>query len=411
MAFPYSPILPPIINTNLLMLAREVLSGPQRTEFDQKAWDEHRSLSLSLLQHHFESATHDRALEIIKDAWSNRTPFGVYLRNFGLGTVLSEPFSDSDSFNHEEEILTFVSMVDFNLQLEIEKHIINETPIIGVENPAYDQRQKDGLPKLILDNASWLDVVKGLVTAAAIILIFYDEPSPGLDSEIQLMRDLDRQSSTIVIRPTGQTLQSIRGDKRLREDVFSSLPGAKVEQAVPRSFGGKLMDFPNQLPWDQSVVAIRRLKEAITGILLLRNQANFDVDCPQPARPEPADDVKLWGQTSIGAHELLAKQAVRDGNLVNAEDHITWCLAVSFFCDDSDVRAIAFVYLAYVQWFHGELTYAIDNLERSLDILSRLPPRDYSMLAEFVQMLQPYRNEDRVESLLRRIDNLQSDLI
>jgi tetratricopeptide (TPR) repeat protein len=405
-----SPILPPALNYVLSTLMREAIAHKSRkSDDDRVAFDIHRSLAFRLLHEHFERQTHNRALQIIKEAWDRRAQFGLYLRNFSLGSVNSEPVptqEDDDPY----DILTNTNFADLRLQLAIAKHISSWLPVIGIENPAYDPRHKNTLPKLSLNNESWRGVASSLIGAAEIIIIYYDQSSLGVNVELDMIRSLGRQRSTLVVRPSGRLLISLDEVNTIRQRAFAALhyQTPNFDQSNASRGGEELADFPITVSWDESGYAIRRLKKVIANIQ--RWRGHFSEACPMPLAPQFPENLKQWAGNSIMAHKLLARSEAENGNLANSEDHLTACLVVSFLTDSPDIRASTFLGLAYIQWSQGKLSYAIENLERALDLFERLPSMDYSSLSEISSALQQYRKQYRIRAILKRISTLQDDL-
>jgi hypothetical protein len=409
--FPYSPFLPPVLNHVLMNLMREVgLPKPGKSDDESRAFDVYRSLSLTLLHEHFELQTHERALKLIKDAWDSHAPFGLYLRNFSLGSVNSEPFTPAkDDDPGTYNMLTSTSMADLNLQIGITKHVANLLPIVSVENPAYDPRHKNGLPKLCLSDESWCEVAESLIAAAEIIIIYYEQPASGVNIELDMIRSLGRQQATVVVRPSGRSIVGLEQGNRIRQEVFPphDQQAANTDQSNALGAAENLADFATAVSWDETGPAVRRLKKAIAKIPRPQSRVDFSRECPAPLAPQPPERVKQWANASTMAHQLLARREFENGNLNGAEDQITACLALTFFGDNAVIRAGMFLWLAHIQWLQAKLDYATDNVERALDLLERLPPIDYSPLSEISASLRQYRKLHRVRTILRRISALQ----
>lgn len=402
--------MPPALNHVLSTLMREAIThNSRKSDDDLVAFDIHRSLAFRLLHEHFEQQTHDRALQIIKEAWDRRAQFGLYLRNFNLGSVNSEPVSTQDD-DDRFDILTNTNFADLRLQLAIAKHISSWLPVIGIENPAYDPRHKNTLPKLSLNNESWRGVAGSLIGAADIIIIYYNQSSPGVNGELDMIRNLGRQRSTVVVRPAGRLLKLLDEVNTVRQRAFAALhhQTPDLDQSNAARGGEELADFPVTVSWDESGYAIRRLKNVIVNIE--RGLGHFSESCPMPVAPQFPDNLKQWAGNSFMAHKLLARSEAESGNLASSEDHLTACLVVSFLTDSPDIRASTFLGLAYIQWSQGKLAYAIENLERALELFERLPAMDYSSLTESSSALQQYRKQYRIRTILKRISSLQDDL-
>lgn len=415
-----SPILPPPINYALLIMLQEAiapdraLAGAEREELEVR-----RAVSLQVLHKYVEAQTHARALKIIEDAWARESDFGLYLRGFSLGGVNTGELEDEeiDGPLLFRNTFTIISMVDDTLQRTLIKHIAQRLPIVSIENPAYDQRSENSLPKLSLSDTSWKSIVRKLIAAAKVILIYYDQVSPGIIDELRLVRRLRRQGSTIIIKPSAEVVSELKGVYELRRraaEVFTPhQQAAYPDPSEVRSGIEDLNDFPVVITWDGSRKSIKRLKEAIAQISARRGQeVRFSKRVPAPDAPRPPEYIKAWTDNSISAHLIMADDKLEKGDLTGVEDEFTACIAMSYWGDDPKARAVAFLCLGRVQLYQEKTRYAVENLGRALDVLERLALSDYSVLsgmfAEISAKLKQYRRHRVVRLLLKRIARLQA---
>lgn len=416
---PYSPTLPPSINYALLLLMQEAVA-PATPEEERAQLELNRALAFDLLHRHFESRTHERARAIIKEAWERQGPFCLYLRNFALGGVNTEPFDDAEETLEPGggNVLTIASMADVRLQIALAKHVAARVPVVGVENPSYDSRGGNTLPKLSLSDVSWRAVVRKLIAAAECIILFYDRPSAGVSIELDMIRRARRQPATVVVLPSGELSAGLEFVNSIREraaDVLTSgldepisfdKPGESNEVKIEGP-----PDFPVGVRWDESPRAVRLLKDAIVRLPPQKGHVRFSKRAPVPRAPGPPKGLKDWAEVSGTSYGILAADEITKGDLTRAEDLLAARIAVSFWGDDLAARSDTFLWLGYVQLCQGKLQYAVENMERALDILERSPADAAyrsGMLRDMSSDLEQYREHRRVRALLKRISRLPS---
>ena len=181
----------------LIEVLQILQSGPSATTHssDRESADLEfkRKLLREQLQRDLEG--HLRCGTILTDYLEKNEPFGIFLRNFDAegsmrkGSGAPEP-------------------IRVNLQLAsqsaIEKKLVAtlgaKLPLVGVGNnaplrPDFQQM----LPRLLLPNEHWQQVVEELIGAAAIVVVDVIRLTPGVLWELETIERLGKQNDTVVI--------------------------------------------------------------------------------------------------------------------------------------------------------------------------------------------------------------------
>jgi len=382
----YSPVLPAPINIGIQALFQEAMDRNRpRTGSQREALELRREVSFGFLHEYFEAETHERAIDLIKNVWKQREPFCLYLRNFGLGSRTSEP-----AFGRPLADGTVPYMIGADMRLEDERfqsvlstHIAPKLAMVAVENPAFDYRKKTCLPRLALADASWRATVSDLIAAAEVIIVYFNQPTRGVSDEIAMIRDSGRQGATILVM----------------------LPEASGTTGFP--------DFPITLTWQDFSTDPAPLWDAIHSLPPQESHKHFAANPPTPAPPSAPLLIRQEADLMINAGLTLAGDEFRQEKFVDMDDRLSACIAMSYWGDIAEARALAYLWIATGQ-FRREKGYAPDNLERALDIFERLirsgryarfsPPQ---MFDQIVPLLSPYQGNPRMESHLERIRRLQ----
>ncbi|HEX2210443.1 MAG TPA: hypothetical protein VHG93_22380 [Longimicrobium sp.] len=380
----YSPALPPIINSAILTLYLGV-RDPDRARAgpDRELLEQNCEVSLEYLHRFFENDPHERARQVVQSAMERGSPFGLYLRSFAFGARAGQPESaieEIDGIADAEVITTTMRMKDDSLQRAIVEHLAALVPVVAVTNPALELRRQGGLPRLALGD-DWQEVVEKLVRNAAVILLYLDdEPSAGVATEMELIRQAGRQASTIVL---------------VADPAATACPP----------------DFTRVVPRREEDIAT--LRAAVAGVLA-RHAPRAPERFSLPAPPGPPAALAEHCDAIINMGLLAAGEQVRTGSALAATDDLMAVIAMSFWAGNAAARAVAFAKLAVLQHQQGRVRYAVANLERALDLLERLAPvaeTPAGLIGELSGLraeLERQRHVARAEALLDRLRALEA---
>jgi hypothetical protein len=181
---------------------------------------------------------HLRCGKILTDYLDQNEPFGIFLRNFDAeGSVMKGSGAPEP--------------IRVNLQLTsqsaIEKKLVAtlgaKLPLVGVGNnaplrPDFQQQ----LPRLLLPNQHWQQVVEELIRAAAIIVVDVIRLTPGVLWELETIERLGKQNDTVV------TLSPPRPEEDAVK-VAEELYGVNRPEYPPaRRDSPSLAKFPRVIP-------------------------------------------------------------------------------------------------------------------------------------------------------------------
>lgn len=353
--------LPPSIDGVLIDLMRD--SPPNRDPLpldEQRALDWRRAIALQVAHDFIERRRqgHDQAVEIISKAWQERTAFCLYLRNFGLGARGSESATKSEKevikeitqvLEEGEQKPTFFNSKDPNLQSFLTEQVAPSIPVMAIENPIWDLRgHKGGVPKLVLDDAEWMSVAKAIVPAAHLIIFYIAHASTGVLTELEILRDAERQADTVILLDSG-------------EADSTALP--------------PLMDFPHVLNWDVSESDRQRLVATVEEICSRRVIGVFDKFPQIMGRKGPPEILRRRANYVAHQSYLEAISHIEAGKFERAEDALVRCLVLCFCSEYSEGRARAFLELARLQ-YHGrnESSLSRGNYQRAVELYRREAP-------------------------------------
>lgn len=142
-------------------------------------------------------AQHRIALDLVKRALANHSPFVIYLRNFDTEAMYREFSSDSDS--------TRVPIVAWEVEHEFERDLIiplsADIPIVGMCNHDDLMPRLPGgvLPKIHVPVSMWMNVVRALVNAAQAIIVDIDEVTEGICIELEIIREQQKQDASVIM--------------------------------------------------------------------------------------------------------------------------------------------------------------------------------------------------------------------
>ena len=151
------------------------------------------------------STSHAKAAEILYKYRQAGQPFALLLRSFDVEALSRDIHTRllPDS-NFDEYTATFMSMRARSVEEAlISKHV--QTITIG-NSADYHVSLDEQIPRLFLDPAHWIEVVKPLIAAAYFIVARVDRLSPGMTLELDLIGSCDRQEDTVVVLSRAQQL-------------------------------------------------------------------------------------------------------------------------------------------------------------------------------------------------------------
>ncbi len=360
--------------------------GRPRSPSERVALEVRRDGHFDLLHKEFERRLHERAVKIIELAWFEHSPFCLYLRNFGLGAQTSRreisKTSEPGEFLFEAE--TVDRMFDARFQSALADHVQARIPVVAVENPALDW---PWTPRLRITDPAWQPVVADLIAAADVIILYFEKASPGVGEEIALIRSAGRQSSTVVV---------------------SSVFAASYD----------LSDFPTIVRWDDENQNPEALLAAMDAISEKPASKSYAPAAPTPPAPQPPKSIRTEAELVIDAGLELAGWQFRKGKLIDMEDRLAICAAMSFWGDIPEVRAVIWIQMARSQLQRSLKVQAIANLERALDVCERLqssstPTKSAmrSLFRDIPRRLSRYKEGRRVAALLARIEAIAVTLL
>lgn len=384
----YSPILPAPVNTSILALFQEAMdrdrprSGPGREMLEMR-----REVSFDVLHRYVNAQSHERACEIVKRAWATGDRFCLYLRNFTLGARTLEPVPRQHMADGRvmQEISSVILMEDDRFQRALARDVAGELPVIGLENPAFDFRHEHSIPRLTLPSDAWKTTVSTLIAAAEVIILYFDEPTPGVTEEISLLRHHARQDATVLALSSNAAV------------------------------AGQLDDFPVTFAWTEHPSGPVHLAALVRSMPPQADRRRFATEIPAPPAPVPPRAIREECEFVVNAGLVLAGEELRTGKLVDAEDRLAVCVAMTIWGDIPEARVVALLGIARSQFLRHQPAYGATNLGRALDTgewlvrVGRLEPASLAaMLSGFPEFLEPYRGEAKAQQLLARIRVLEN---
>lgn len=168
----------------------------------------HAQTMLEILQYSIREVEHrhDEAIEVLRQFYKSETPFALYLRNFDKGAVFEE-FSIEDS----DLALPVAAWGDEPVERLLANTLAVRIPLIGVVN-SEDIRPRassDVLPKLHVSSHMWQSVVLALIYVSSAIIVDIDELTVSIDSELSMIKSLNRQGACVVVLSTRDDLLAV----------------------------------------------------------------------------------------------------------------------------------------------------------------------------------------------------------
>jgi hypothetical protein len=272
-----------------------------------------------------------------------------------------------------------INMDDNNFQRMLQRRIAPIVAVVGVENDTFDLHVENDLPRFRLSSVIWPYIVRKLIDSAALIIVYVQRLTPGIEKELSMLRQAGRQADTIV----------------------ATSHDAHVD--------GALSDFPVVFEWDES--REQQIVDLVERRRPFSNRMPLDLDSQLlPRRPilpfvrSGADALVDMALTEAG-REIQSR-----GSAVVASDALVAAIAASLWSGNVLARGVAYKRLAMLQFEQHKLNYARANLLRFLDVVevgdqqkgkSLLP-----VLAGLGPLIQTLRDHDQTDSTVRRYEAL-----
>lgn len=275
---------------------------------------------------------------------------------------------------------TFViKMDDHNFQRMLQRRIAPIVAVLGVENETFDFHIENDLPRLRLSSVMWQFIVRKLVDSAAVIIVYVERITPGIETELAMLRQAERQSNTIV----------------------ATSADAHVE--------GALSDFPVVFEWGES--REQQIVDLVERRRPFSNRVPLELDSQLLPRRPILPFVRSGADALVDMALTEAGRAIQSrGSAIVASDALVAAIAASLWSGNVLARGVAYKRLAMLQFEQHKLDYARANLLRFLDVVevgdqqkgkSLLP-----VLAGLGPLIQVLRDHDQEDSSVRRYETL-----
>jgi hypothetical protein len=371
----YSPALPPIINSSILELFRGA-TDPQRPlgGVEREQLERNFEISLRVLHQFAQNSPHDRAVALVETIRLRQLPFALYLRSFDLGArPAGAPTEISTGVNAGMSEQTYVvRMEDHRFQRVLQERIVPTIAVLAVENETFEFHIEGDLPRLRLSGVMWPYVVRKLIDSAAMILLFLQNITPGVEMELSMLRSAKRQAKTVIITAT--------------------LDESKDQ----------LRDFPVFVRWDEGEQPQRELINVVMGMGPYSNHADLDLESqllpPRPLLPAVRDGAEALVDLALTE---AGREMQQNGSNIVAHDALVAAIAASLWSQKVLARGVAYKRLAMLQLEQGKVDFARLNMARFLDIVesqSRDSGKDLApVLAGLERLVQTLEGVDRNE--------------
>lgn len=149
--------------------------------------------------------SHGEALRDLQRALRYDLPFALYLRNFDYA---NERRMIGDTFKYRSENTTHFVAPEITYSLVDHKILqLFEEGTIAICDPRIDVYQRETLiPMLSLRDSGWLEAVRRLILRCARVVMVLDETTPGVRSELDLLRSAGAAQRTLIV--TGHSFRA-----------------------------------------------------------------------------------------------------------------------------------------------------------------------------------------------------------
>ncbi len=187
------------------------------------------------------SSTHDSAVQVISDAFGSGKPLALYLRSF------SRESEHSLRLRGPEGAVAAIRMRHDHVPRALVGLLGSHLPVVGIRNMSDGFSQRERVPMLEIPAKNWQDVAFRLVSFCNIIVLAVDSPTVGITAEIDMIRAVSRQESTVVVLPRSRSPDVLQ-DAWFGEDVSQ-----KVSDLTGEGWVKALPDF-SRLVWEDNLV-------------------------------------------------------------------------------------------------------------------------------------------------------------
>lgn len=192
-------------------------------------------LTTSMMEEQFcrDMEGHLRCGEILARYLDTGEPFGLFLRNFDVEGSLQ-----NGSFLPGKSLVSVQLTHEGHVEKKLVETLSRKLPLVGVGNnvPIRPDFQHH-LPRLLLRNDHWQEVVEELIRAATMIVVNIARLTPGVLAELAMIERLGRQEQTVVIlSPSGLDEVAIAIAEAMRGMELENHPKAQRDSAALTGF-------------------------------------------------------------------------------------------------------------------------------------------------------------------------------
>jgi hypothetical protein len=328
---PFVGYLPPATDGVLLELVNMSYPDyPPRRGRTGAQLSQDRKLAIDTLRIQFKQRPHRRALEILAGSMRRRTPFCLYLRNFGLGARTYK--AGDDPFGLPQAMTAVRTGFDNDIQRRIETIVAPRVPAVCIWNSA---EPFSVLPGFIVGDEEWEELAHTLVRNAGLIVLYFLSLTTAVAEELNLIRSENRQEATVIVIEEGDPFE----DRMGTDAMF------RVRRNEPPRSPAIMDDFPHQVRRradDVSNVVDLKLTEMMRGSL--RPPVDQRIGVPGELVP-PEELVKFCTDMATHEHDA-AMMLIDEKRFEEAEDVLTRAIAYAHWGRDTLGRAVTLFSLA-----------------------------------------------------------------
>lgn len=335
---------------------------------------------------------HQAAERIVRAAAAAGRPFGLYLRNFVLGSTATSGGHDEHG---SQRVITFVYPLDELMQSWLVERAGAKVPFVGIGNRA---AVFGALPRFELSYRDWEAGAGTLIAHAGAIVLFFLTTTPGVAIEIDMLRAAGAQERTLVVvqddDPRDDALE------RVVRNVYGDGPEAAADgSSVPEpSRRQPPEDFPHRVHVGDASSAIGDALGAAIDDLVRRARPARPGDLAPLPRPDgPSADALAMAHRLAQAEYQAGGEAWKRGEGIAAEDAAMRSIVFSHWARDPLARALAFSLLGSVErnLLHDS-TAAVAAFSLALDLFESIAdssPSARAALPHVVEGLAKYLDE------------------
>lgn len=321
--------LPPVVDGVLLELVNMSYKDyPPRRGRTGAQLSQDRKLAIDSLRVHFKKKPHQHAVEIVANAMRQRTPFCLYLRNFGLGSRVYP--SRNDPFGLPQVMTMMSTRFEGEMQQRIQSVLSPVIPALCISNPAGDSGV---FPAFIVADEEWEPLARTLVRNAGLIIMYFLSATSGVSEELDLIRSEGKQDATLIVIEEDDPFK----DTMTMEVLF------QVQRNEPPKVGAPMADFPHQVrraekDWD-AIEA--KLAEMAHSNVPLPVDAHMEL----PVEFEPPEPLKRFCTDMAMGEFDAAMKLIEEKSYEEAEDVLTRSIAYAHWGRDTLGKTITLMTL------------------------------------------------------------------